>query len=356
MARAGANRRVTEPVKLTKRQENARAAEVERQVRAEVLAPPRSSLTLAQWAGQWLTSLEGRREPATIYGYSKLLRARILPELGHIALMTLTRAHVLKYLDKLTTAGRLDKRGQLTENSRRHHLTCLSSLLSAAVAREIIPLNPALGLRDAPRPERREALAYNAQQIQKLVQALPAAPPWPQLAGLIGVTAGLRRGEVCALTWSALDLIKLALHVKQAVDGTPKQQQRLKSTKSVRGIRQVPLPGAVMARLLDAWSSQLLRAQDGKQLSPFCLVDDNGTHITPDRLSRAWKDFITDSKLPKLTFHGLRHTYATQMLQVLDVRTVAELLGEDPAVMLRTYAHVLERHPREGADLMNGFL
>jgi integrase len=64
------------------------------------------------------------------------------------------------------------------------------------------------------------------------------------------------------------------------------------------------------------------------------------------------------SRLPRLTFHALRHTAATLMLGAgTHIRVVADRLGHaDPAVTLRVYGHVTPTMQRAAADELDAVL
>jgi len=68
-----------------------------------------------------------------------------------------------------------------------------------------------------------------------------------------------------------------------------------------------------------------------------------GTYIEPRRVCTTM-DKITDAAgLPHFTFHALRHTFATRMLEAeVPAKVVAEILGhKDVTLTLNTYSHVL---------------
>lgn len=55
--------------------------------------------------------------------------------------------------------------------------------------------------------------------------------------------------------------------------------------------------------------------------------------------------------MPSITFHGIRHTHATLLLQDgWNVKVVAERLGDTVETVLTTYAHVLPSMQKQVAD------
>jgi integrase len=62
----------------------------------------------------------------------------------------------------------------------------------------------------------------------------------------------------------------------------------------------------------------------------------------PDRLSSTWAKTVAVLKLPKVTFHALRHTHVSQLIAAgLDVVSVSRRVGHsNPTVTLGLYAHL----------------
>ena len=68
----------------------------------------------------------------------------------------------------------------------------------------------------------------------------------------------------------------------------------------------------------------------------------DGNPWPPDRLSSTWAKTVSTLKLPKVTFHALRHTHASQLIAAgLDVVAVSRRIGHsNPTVTLTVYAHL----------------
>jgi integrase len=68
----------------------------------------------------------------------------------------------------------------------------------------------------------------------------------------------------------------------------------------------------------------------------------DGNPWPPDRPSSTWVKTVSTLKLPKVTFHALRHTHASQLIAAgLDVLAVSRRIGHsNPTVTLTVYAHL----------------
>ena len=72
------------------------------------------------------------------------------------------------------------------------------------------------------------------------------------------------------------------------------------------------------------------------------FADPLGAPITPDRLSRRFRELRESAGVPVGTLHTLRRTAATLALTSgVPVHIVAARLGDDPTTVLKTYAHLL---------------
>jgi integrase len=75
--------------------------------------------------------------------------------------------------------------------------------------------------------------------------------------------------------------------------------------------------------------------------------DVEGNMLSPDNLSRDWRGVCNARRLPRVSFHALRHTHASMLLRAsVDVLTISRRLGHNkPAITLHVYGHLIE-----GAD------
>jgi integrase len=82
----------------------------------------------------------------------------------------------------------------------------------------------------------------------------------------------------------------------------------------------------------------------------FALED--GNPIPPKRVSKACVRAVERSGLPRLSPHGLRHTFATVALEAgVLTKVVADVLGHSSATITADlYSHTTEPSTREASD------
>jgi integrase len=155
----------------------------------------------------------------------------------------------------------------------------------------------------------------------------------------------MRRGEICALAWGAVDLENGVVRVERSLEETA-EGLRFKAPKTKHGKRSISLPGNVVEilrvhrrRQAEQWMA-LGMGRPGSGDLLFTLPE--GSPYPPDKLSRDWGNVVRDRKLPRIMFHALRHSHASALIAAgLDVVSVSRRLGHgSAAITLKVYAHL----------------
>ncbi len=168
---------------------------------------------------------------------------------------------------------------------------------------------------------------------------------WVYPITVLALATGARRGELCALRWKDVDLDTARIRIEKSLEQT-NAGLRLKEPKTKAGRRTISIPPAVVAELRAHWRAQqeqrlALGAGRAPDDAPVFARPD-GEPIPPDTLTQEWARLVRILKLPKVTFHALRHTHASQLIaNGLDVVTVSRRLGHgNPTVTLNVYSHL----------------
>jgi integrase len=218
----------------------------------------------------------------------------------------------------------------------------IAGTFALALRRGVIVRSPVDGLATSERPKQRNArqvAVLDAATLDSLIAAGSSAR-W-RVALALAAHAGLRIGEVRGLRWGDLDLDGDVLHVRRSMlrDGTAK------STKTAAGERAVPLLPSLRSRLVEY------------RLASGCSADENyvvsthkGAPVQERNLRRALDAAKSaaglDATEDRLSWHSLRHSFASLMATDLDLpaTTLAEIVGHaDAGFTLRVYA-------RDGRD------
>jgi integrase len=198
-----------------------------------------------------------------------------------------------------------------------------------------------------------------AEEIATVLHKLDGHALSPIVA--LDLATGLRRGELLALPWSNLDLEAATLRVDRSLEET-RAGLRFKAPKTKHGRRTISLPPSAVEALKGYRRYQLeLRLAHGlgrpnADALVFCKPD--GSPMSPDGLSKAWRAAVVALQLPRVTFHALRHTHASALIAAgLDVVKISRRLGHaDPTVTLRTYAHLFDKVDTAAASAIEAAL
>jgi integrase len=191
----------------------------------------------------------------------------------------------------------------------------------------------------APRPPRD---AWTADQLATFL-AHTAEDRDAALWELIAKT-GMRRAEGIGLAWDHVDLAASTASIHQTLAYVGARAE-LGEPKTPSSRRLVTLPAETVAALRNHRCRQAEeRLAAGPDYADHGLVfcDQHGGPLNPATVSRRFERLAREADLPRLTLHGLRHTFATLALQAgVPSKVVAEVLGHASS---RTtddlYAHV----------------
>ena len=83
-----------------------------------------------------------------------------------------------------------------------------------------------------------------------------------------------------------------------------------------------------------------------------------GAPLSRNAISCAWSYFAASIQLPDVTFHALRHTHASQLIDAnVDIVTISKRLGHaKPDITLRIYAHLFQKDDGKAAAAINSIL
>jgi len=199
------------------------------------------------------------------------------------------------------------------------------------------------------------------QAIVRDIPALVAAlPGWRYGAvALVALFGGLRLGEVLALRWTNVDLDRKVLRVVETLEQTKAFGIRFKAPKSKAGKRDITMPDILVEALHKHRKAQLeLRLQLGLGKLPddallFATIEDRP--LATIDVSCEWGRFAGRIGLPEITFHALRHTHASQLIDAgVDIATISKRLGHaTPGITLNVYAHRFRQDDGKAAAAIN---
>jgi integrase len=227
----------------------------------------------------------------------------------------------------------------------------LRQALSQAVRWQLLTRNPADAV-EAPRVERHEMKALDMNGIVALLDAARGTALYIPI--LLAALLGLRRGEVAALRWRSVKLdsgqLSVVATAEQSKDGV-----REKAPKGGRP-RTVAMPAVVVDELRRhriAQAENLLRLGVRSGDDHHVVARADGQPYHPRSLTQMFEQLLDRRpSLPRIRFHDLRHSHATQLLASgIHPKIAQERLGHASIAMtMDLYSHVLPGMQEDAAD------
>lgn len=292
----------------------------------------KKDLTLDQAITEYIESLTSRKaSPATIRDYESR-RKNSYPMIINKRLSRLSLLDVQRQLDARART--------VSPKSVKNDYALLSAILT--LYRED------LNLKKIKLPERDdvEMVIPDDDQVRILMEA---AKPDKDLycAVLLAATAGLRRSEICALTWSDLDTETGALNISKALVKNEFNDWILKGPKKKSSERVISIEPEVIAELQ-------------KNRTGFKSI----VNLNPDQVTNRFCHLRDALGMDEIRFHNLRHYKASVMLCLgIPLEVARRILGHRTDNMIkRVYGHLVsgaktevqERIQNHTVALLNG--
>jgi len=335
---------------------------------------PRTRATVDQLLDRYLELLDV--EPTTLRTYQWLIDKHIRPVIGALMMSRLDGEIIDSFYTRLRTCrdhckGRKyvehrtasvhecdDRCGPhqckpLAASSIRQVHWILSGALKRAVRWRWIAHNP-ISEAQPPSPPRPDPHPPSEDEAARILTEASADPDWATFIWL-AMTTGARRGELCGLRWSNinLDTGTVTLRTSIAQDGSRRWEKDTKTHQQRRiavDADTVEVLAAHRARC-GVGAEALGLALDAEAFV-FSLAPDGSTHLVPSSVSQRYRKLAVRLGL-NTHLHQLRHYSATELIAAgVDVRTVAGRLGHSGGgtTTLRVYAAWKAEADQRAAD------
>lgn len=221
-------------------------------------------------------------------------------------------------------------------NTIKGIVSVLKQALKLAITLEFVDKEYCSNLK-MPSSEEKEISVFTKKEQQVIESFCLNHKKRNYIGIVICLYTGIRLGELLALTWDDIDFNSNLLTINKTsysakVDG--KTQIIVDKPKTKKSNRVIPLPNQLV---------KLLKIIKKESNSKYVITTRNSGIVGNRSYQRTFKFILKKVNVPYRNFHSLRHTFATNAIELgMDVKTLAEILGHTNAMItLNRYSHSL---------------
>ena len=293
------------------------------------------SITVNEWAAEWLSFKRSRVTEATLASYRQVINHYILPYLGTVKLSKLSALNIRRLLDVLRDAG-------LSPRIQIYAYTLVKAMLTQAVKDELILKNVAISIEKPKHTKVRQMVTLSKEEIKQFMAVIPSGVH--RRLFTLAFATGLRRSELLGLRWSDVNFAKGTISIQQTVLRIGNNIVISPTTKNKSSKRTLSIPASVISQLkIQRLETQKWRLKSKKwNDNDLCFPKLDGSPMYPTYLSQLCKKYATLSGFKDFTFHDIRHTHATLLIEAgVNFKVIQVRLGHSSfKETMDTYSHV----------------
>ena len=284
---------------------------------------------IGEIAGLWAEEKSLYVKESTMAAYRFFIRNFIVPELGDKNRLTEDDLHRFIF-SKLENGKSL--------NYVKDLFIVLKMILNYGMKKGYMP-RVCTDIRFPPEKVNRDVEILCVDEHRKILEYLKSNVNGENLGIYICLTAGLRIGEICALKWKDIDMKNGMINIDKTIqriylpgDRSGHTEVIIGPPKSRNSARSIPMTDELTGIIAGMISSA----------DPECyILSDAPFPVEPHTYRRHYRKLMDNLKMPKMKFHGLRHSFATRCIESnCDYKTVSVLLGHSNiSTTLNLYVH-----------------
>lgn len=270
---------------------------------------------LRKVADEWIRDVEKRVTFNTMKGYNSAYK-KIVAFWDDTPMEEITPQQVTSWISSY----------DLAQKTIKNILLVFREMFDYAYVNYGVQNNPALHIRSPKGKGKREREFPSESDIDIVNENVDK--PFG-LMMYMALYTGLRRGELCALTWKDIDFEQKIIKVNKSIYWTDDHVPHVKSPKTASGEREVPL--------MDSLADLLLPLKKRPQDRVF-------GDLKSYQVDKGIRKYMEETGLG-VTLHGLRHGFASILYKNnVDIKTAAYVLGHaQSSTTLEIYTHLMEQ-------------
>ncbi|MBA2876378.1 integrase [Anoxybacillus caldiproteolyticus] len=234
----------------------------------------------------------------------------------------------------------------------RHMHNLLNQAFDQAVRWSLVKMNPVRNAKP-PKVKSEEKTTWTVDEVNRFLNLIKNRSI--EIPYFLAIFTGMRRGEVLGLKWDDVDFENKKIRIKRSLCFVSGQGLIFKEPKTQKSKRQISISQHVVNVLKKHKQKQEFQKEKlWRQYEDNNLIvcTDDGKPLDPRNLLRQFYRLIEEANVPRISFHDLRHTHATILMQQGEnPKVVSERLGHSRVgITLDLYSHVSDDLQEQAAE------
>jgi integrase len=262
---------------------------------------------------------------------------------------------------KVNVAFEYHGKKKLSGNTQLHYFHMIQSILSTAVEWQVILNNPCDRVKP-PKKNTPQQAVLSLEEARRLITCLDSESILHRTAVLLLLYSGARRSEIYGLEWKDVDMEKMQISIIKTWKRGENGKFGYYSCKNESSERVVALPDCcrtILTELRFYENSQRLKCGDYWKCSSALMLNEDGSHASPDELTSWFRKFCRKNGFPEsVHIHTLRHTSATLQIEShQSIRAVSARLGHSQtSTTMNIYSHAIQSADATAAEILGTLL
>lgn len=318
----------------TKKEAQIAAAEIEAQL-SKGLLPHLTPVPIDEYFDKWVKLYKTNISVTTRKHYEYTSKA-INEYIGSKSMQEITRHDYQMFINEFGS----NKAKETVEKVNTHIRACVKDAVDEQIINRDFTRNAKITFTTPSKKSDEKHLHYKESELllKEIWNRLDKGLGYSLL--LLGLTSGMRFGELVGLTRSDFDFVKNTIRINKTWGYAKRHLEGFGPTKNEQSNRTIIMDSKTMGHFKKLFKNMPTNIHQLVFYSPSSKYK----VISNTNANKLLKKLLDELKIHSITFHGLRHTHGSILLyKKASIQYVSERLGHgEIETTLKVYTHVLK--------------
>ena len=307
------------------------------------------NLKYEEWLDIWMEKERFFIKESTYATYTNIIENHLKPVLGKKKINNITNEDLQNFIIlKLSTSKKNLEKG-LALKTVKDMTVLIKNTLKTATQNKLIPFQN-FQCKFPSSFSKSHLKTFSVEEQKILFKYLINNQNSKNLGILLCLQTGLRLVEICGLQWQDINLEKSTLTICRTLQKIYIKEKNKSYSKTIISTPKTKTSNRIIPLNIDFIN--LIKPFQQNKNNYF--ITNSTNYLKPHCYRYYYQKLLHFLNLPKLRFHSLRHTFATQAVELgIDCKTISEILGHaNMNTTLNLYVHPKTEYKRKCLDLI----